>query len=486
MSYSRRYPLIALVVALLVVATWIAVSGSFSDEKSATAVSAPTSGEEPGEEEGDGDAEFERGMARQEAAQSAPLQTAPVQASPASGWAGSTRFSATGNDWEPAVAAAPNSGSVYVLTTRYGGTKACRSACPDPALILRVSSDYGKTFGSESYLCACKNVKAQNDPEMVVLPNGTVYAVWMNDWRIVFAKSTDKGKTWSAPVSVVGNLSWSDKPIMVASPTGQDVYIAFNKSDAYVAVSHDFGATWTQQLSQANGQYHFANGGVVLPNGGIAFGEVAYAQDSTGPSIVQVHRSTDGGATWSVTNVDTMQEMPHCTSAGCGIDYYGPQAALAADSSGQLMIAYNGNSSALAPQRMYTRTSTNGGSTWSARTDVTGVAGAGSGTAGAAFPAAAAGGAGDFRLYFMDDRNGAASWSVWFVRSTNGGGTWSTPALLSDATAGASYISAKGFAQPYGDYGQLAVRADGGTIAVWGEGVSYTGPGNTWINRTTP
>jgi len=114
------------------------------------------------------------------------------------------------------------------------------------------------------------------------------------------------------------------------------------------------------------------------------------------------------------------------------------------------------------------------------------VAGAGSGTAGAAFPAAAAGGAGDFRLYFMDDRNGAASWSVWFVRSTNGGGTWSTPALLSDATAGASYISAKGFAQPYGDYGQLAVRADGGTIAVWGEGVSYTGPGNTWINRTTP
>jgi hypothetical protein len=440
----------------------------------------------PEGEEGDSDAEFERGRARQEAALAAPQVRSAVLAAPAAGWSGSGLSNATGNDWEPAVAAAPNSGYTYLLTTRYGGAKACKSACPDPALILKVSSDYGKTWGAESFLCACKNVKAQNDPELVVLPNGTVYATWMNDWRIVFAKSTDKGKTWTAPVTVIGNLSWSDKPILVSSPDGNNVFIAFNKSDAIVAVSRNAGSTWTQVTTEANGRYHFANGGAYLPNGTIVFSEVAYAQDSTGPSTVQIHRSTDNGATWQVVNVDTMQEMPHCTSAGCGIDYYGPQAVVASDANNKLVLAYNGNSTALAPQRAYVRTSSDSGATWSTRADVTGASGAGSGVAGAGFPAVAATGSGDFRMYFMDDRAGTAAWNTWFVRSTNGGSTWSAPVRLSDATTGPVYVNAQGFAQPYGDYGQIAARADGGTIAVWGAGVSYTGPGGTWVNRTTP
>jgi hypothetical protein len=439
-----------------------------------------------GDEAGDPDAGPQLAKARVEAARQSPLQAAPVQAAPTAGWAGAALFNATGNDWEPAVAAAPNNGYVYVLTTRYGGTPACKSACPNPALILKVSSDYGKTWGAESYLCACKNVKAQNDPEMVVLPGGTVYSAWMNDWKIVFSKSTDHGKTWSAPVTVVGNLSWSDKPIIAASANGNDVYIAFNKSDAYVAVSHNAGSTWKQVVSQANGRYHFANSGTVLPNGTIAFGEVSYAQDSTGPDVIQVHRSTDNGATWSVVDVDTVQEMSHCVTGGCSIDYWGPNAALAADASGNLVLGYNGNTTALAPQRMWARTSTNGGATWTARVDVTGLTGSGSGTAGAAYPAASGTGTGDFRMYFMDDRFGTAAWNVWFVQSTNGGSTWSAPVRISDATSGPSYVTASGFAQPYGDYGQIAARADGGTIAVWGAGVSYTGPGGTWINRTTP
>lgn len=435
---------------------------------------------------GDPDAGAAAGEARRVAAQAAPQSRTAVTTAAATGWSGSSLFNATGNDWEPAVAAAPGSSDVYTLTTRYGGAKACKSACPDPALILQVSNDNGRTWGRESFLCVCKNVKAQNDPELVVLADGTVYAAWMNDWRIVFAKSTDKGRTWSAPVSVVGNLPWADKPILVASPNGQNVFIAFNKSDAYVAVSRDSGATWTQTVTQANGRYHFANGGAYLPNGTVVFSEVAYAQDSTGPSQIQVHRSTDNGATWQVTDVDTVQEMPHCTSAGCGIDYYGPQAVVAADAGGRLVLAYNGTSTALSPQRLYVRRSTDSGATWSARNDVTGLAGSGSGVAGAAFPAAVGTGNGDMRMFFMDDRFGPSAWNTWYTRSTDAGATWSAPVRISDATSGPPYVTPSGFAQPYGDYGQIAVRSDGGTIAAWSEGASYDGPGGSWRNRTTP
>jgi hypothetical protein len=495
-SHRGLFLSLVVLVALVVVtgSAWgLSRPGATDDDRSGTEVSA--SGEPDGEYAAEEDEEGEDGGAAEEAAagrarivaaRTAQQQAAPVQSAPATGWSGSTLFSSTGNDWEPAVASAPGSGDTYVLTTRYGGTKACKNVCPDPALILRTSTDYGKTWGTESYLCACKNVKAQNDPELVALANGVVYAAWMNDWKIVFSRSTDRGRTWSAPVGVIGNLSWSDKPIMVASPDGKDVFIAFNKSDAIVAVSHNSGATWTQVTTEANGRYHFANGGTYLSGGTIVFSEVSYAQDTTGPDTIQIHRSTDNGATWKVVNVDTVQEMPHCTSTGCGTDYYGPQAVVAADANGKVYLAYNGNSTALAPQRAYVRVSSDRGATWSARGDVTGLTGSGSGTAGAGFPAIAATGNGDVRLFFMDDRNGTSAWNTWYTRSTDAGNSWTAPVRLSDATSGPGYVTATGFTQPYGDYGQVAVRADGGTIAVWAEGVSYTGPGGTWINRTTP
>ena len=37
-------------------------------------------------------------------------------------------------------------------------------------------------------------------------------------------------------------------------------------------------------------------------------------------------------------------------------------------------------------------------------------------------------------------------------------------------------------AEVYGDYGEIAVTNAGKTVATWGEGFSYTGPGGTWFN----
>jgi hypothetical protein len=106
------------------------------------------------------------------------------------------------------------------------------------------------------------------------------------------------------------------------------------------------------------------------------------------------------------------------------------------------------------------------------------------GNVNAAFPALAGTGRGDFRLWYMDDANGPAGWNTWFRRSRDGGRTWSPAVRISDAVAGAPYVSAAGFAQPYGDYGEIAVLEGGATFAAWGEGPSYYGPGGVWYNRT--
>jgi hypothetical protein len=90
-------------------------------------------------------------------------------------------------------------------------------------------------------------------------------------------------------------------------------------------------------------------------------------------------------------------------------------------------------------------------------------------------------------MWYMQTAGGdnADAWNVWYRSSTNGGRVWSSPVKLDDASPGGgnpAYINADGFAEIYGDYGEIAVTNTGKTFATWGEGFSYTGPGGTWFN----
>ena len=91
---------------------------------------------------------------------------------------------------------------------------------------------------------------------------------------------------------------------------------------------------------------------------------------------------------------------------------------------------------------------------------------------------------GDARIWYVQTSGGgdADAWNVWFRASHDGGRTWSTPVRLSDATSGPGYVTPAGFAEIYGDYGEIAVTNTGKTLAAWGEGFSYIGPGGTWFN----
>jgi hypothetical protein len=154
---------------------------------------------------------------------------------------------------------------------------------------------------------------------------------------------------------------------------------------------------------------------------------------------------------------------------------------VAADASGRLVLTYNVGATAGGPQRMWARSSTDRGLTWSARVELSN----GSATVNNQFTAvAAAPGSGDFRAVWQDDRNGSQTkWNTWYRRSTDGGATWGTAIRVSDLGTGATYKSAAGYAFPYGDYFELAVDPTGRAHVVWGEGASYDGPGGTWYTR---
>jgi hypothetical protein len=467
-------------VVVLGAATWFATAGGPAAEligKARGERGIEAQREAGGEREANDPDAFERSGATQVIAPRA--MRAPLAPLP-SGF-DSERVWGTGDDWEPMVAADPTTAAnVYQMTTRYTA-KACgtRKHC----IMFRSSADGGTTWSADIQMCAaCKSISAQNDPEMKVASDGTIYATWMNDWSVVFSKSADKGKTWSAPVDLkklVGK-SFTDKPIIAISPTGQDVYVAFNSSDSYVAYSHDKGATWKMSPKiNSDTLYYFAEGGAVAPNGTVYFAESAEAQAETGPINLTVQSSSNGGVSWMNTVVDVSQQQPPCTLSGCGGDFYGAQINLAIDKAGTILVTYAKSTVSGGPMTLYSRTSTNG-TTWSAPVALP----TGATTVGADFPVVTAGPtAGDFRVAWMDDRNGATAWNTWFSKTTNTGGTWSTPVRLSDLGSGAAYKTANGFTFPYGDYMGMTTNSAGTNFIVWPEGASYAGPGGTWFTK---
>ena len=401
----------------------------------------------------------------------------------APGWTGERVMGATHDDWEPAVAADPRDPYVYIVATRYGDGKPCPGNCPTPYMALEISSDGGATFGRPKPLCACKG-SGQYDPIIEVVPEtGSVYAVYMNGYNVVFIRSTDHGETWSEPVATHGKVSWNDKPVMATSSDGRDVYVSWNgptAGDPWVAQSHDGGRTWTQQRIRHGDRYFFAYDAVVMPDGTVVFseGSLIYTGGGGVTGIVRQHAfiSRDRGTTWSVLTVARVDPGQPC--ADCRADYYVGHSGVDADAAGRLVFTYDGAVVPYGPQRIYATTSTDHGATWSAPVMLSDTA------EHASSPTIEARGNGDVRLVYMQTADGAAAdrWNAWYRRSTDGGRTWSAPVNISDKRTGAAYKHADGFEEIYGDYGEIAITSSGDTFAIWGEAYSYLGPGGAWFN----
>ena len=497
-----------LVLAAVLVA-FFAFRGKDSDEGGRVGA-APAAAEEAGGEEAEeegaraGSEEFdeeqvetaERIEAFQQAKAAGKFGQVAATTSPTPGWVGSRVLNPGTDDWEPAVATDPSAPNVYLLTTRYGvDPPDCSKQCPQPFLALARSTDGGATWGPQKAICICQGTKGQFDPTIEVVPNrGWVYSAFLlgdrhNGFSTVFTKSTDHGKTWTTPVHVYGNVSWTDKPEITMSPSGKDVYVSWNGpqgGDLYVGQSHDYGATWTQQKLSDDKRYYYAYDARVLSDGTVVFSEssIVYAglKNVEGGSEIWHHAvvSRDKGATWENVVVAKVAKGEACVADGCGPDFYTGQTSVVSDAPGHLVFAYEGATVDAGPQRVYVSRSSDGGRTWTAGQPLS-VNGE-----NATGPRLASSGGGNVRMWYMQTSGGddPDAWNVWYRTSSDGGSTWSAPVKLNDAPGGAAgYVNADGsFDEIYGDYGEIAVTSSGKTIATWGEGFSWTGPGGTWFN----
>lgn len=106
-------------------------------------------------------------------------------------------------DWEPVVSVTTDGERVYQATTRYGAPECAE--CPDPAIVVRRSDDGGRTFGSDVYVA--RGGRGQNDPQIRVVADGTVYVAYIQDYRpgVVLVRSGDGGDTWTDPLVVAGD-----------------------------------------------------------------------------------------------------------------------------------------------------------------------------------------------------------------------------------------------------------------------------------------
>jgi hypothetical protein len=399
-------------------------------------------------------------------------------------WAAPPQFSAqkrvglkNGDQWEPALAA-DGFGRVYVLYPQYGRVPGCKD-CRVPTMLLLVSGDNGKTWQAPHVML--ESGSGQYDAQIVVDPadRRTLYAAWLQGGKreVVVAKSADSGSTWTFTIAARGAAEL-DKPVLAAR--GQNVYVGLNhEQDVWVAYSQDGGRSFTSTRVNAEGRegWSLLGGATVDPAGNayLAWASYSKAGGARGPVNLYTAKSADAGKSWTSTVLDVSAAAPGCEDSDCGEAFLGAQIALASDAGGTLYALWSAGSVRLGPQRIYFSSSTNAGGSWLPRVSLSS---AGPGVEHA-FPAIAAGSAGDVRVAWMDSRK-APYWNTFYRSSSNGGATWSDETRVSGFVRGFRYIAKEGFRFPFGDYFGLGIDNHGDTHLVWGEGLNYQSPGSIW------
>jgi BNR repeat protein len=385
-----------------------------------------------------------------------------------------------GDQWEAATAADAY-GHVYVLIPDFPPT--CKG-CPSSIMYLVTSSDNGSTWSAPVQIAPPGSgqidVQIQVDP----IDGRTVYASWLqnNKSLIEVAKSYDFGQTWT---TVIANSTQAGTDKDILAVRGNDVYVAYNHSQTvWVSSSHDGGQTFSSVKVNANANFGWSltGGGTVDPWGNVYFGWTGYTQNgqAKGPVYLYVTKSSDGGNTWSSTQLDVSASPPDCSAYSCGWAYLGPGFAMDSDTAGQVYVLWNSGIVDGGPERIYFSTSQDQGNTWSPKQDVS-LAPVG---VDHAFPSLVAGVAGDIRIAWMDQRN-SPDWNVYYRTSTNGGVTWSGETDLSTYVSGYSYIFPDGFRFPFGDYFNMSIDNQGHTQTCFGEGYNWLTPGSVWCTHQT-
>ena len=266
-----------------------------------------------------------------------------------------------------------------------------------------------------------------------LLPTGQVPTVLVN-------RSTDDGRTWSAPVSIPAPVAKKvnlDKNWTVCDNTPSSAYYGhcYTELDNFaggdlelMSTSVDGGGSWSVPIETAGHDKGLGGQPVVQPNG-----KVVVPFESLNGKI-EAFTSSDGGASWSKgVQVDSIRS--HGVAGGLRTS---PLPSAEIDAAGRVYVAWQ-------DCRFRTKCSSNDivfststqGTTWSApaRVPIDPVtSGADHFIPGLAVDRTTSGGAAHLALtyYFYPDANcgGACSLQVGYISSPDGGAHWGPPTEL--------------------------------------------------------
>jgi hypothetical protein len=158
----------------------------------------------------------------------------------------------SGNAFDPEIAVDTHDGINVVWDDDGSGVS---------SIMFARSSDGGKTFSQPKRLSSGTNAAIES--HIATSPNGQIYAVWSevisNGTRqAFFTRSTDQGATFSAPINLSNEPGGDIHKSFVVS-RGNAVYVAFNNDEesshqVYLVKSDDNGQTFGDpvQVSNAN------------------------------------------------------------------------------------------------------------------------------------------------------------------------------------------------------------------------------------------
>jgi len=179
------------------------------------------------------------------------------------------------------------------------------------------SSDGGATWGTP---VAIQAGSLRDGMKMHVVSSTTIYVVYYDaGGNLVFEKSTDSGATFGSPVNIKTGMT-SDavgQNVDIFAVDANNVYVAYYMvagNDLEFAKSTDAGATWATSAVDTTGDVG-TNPGIFAT--GVGTIVITY-RDVTNANI-KFAKSTDGGTTWTLTTVDSTGDVGTYTAVH-GID----------------------------------------------------------------------------------------------------------------------------------------------------------------------
>jgi hypothetical protein len=452
----------------------------------------------------------------------------PVAVGPATPLSGASPFPAdcggpgdpaVGSEVEPHLAVDPSdprrllAGWQQDRHTVYGGARGNAGA---------VSRDGGRSFSALVYpgltRCGGGPRDRSSDPWVSIGADGTAYASHLTfDYlepyasadlggptQLVAQTSTDGGRTFGAPVTVVDEGQYDDRQAHTADPyrPGRAYMVWSRRLGAFgetgtteFSKTEDGGRTWTPHRTihvPGPGRLTIPSLIDVMPDGALVASllviEARYAVSSEPVTfeIVSV-RSTDGGETWSspVRIGETLSTQPEDPDGRGGLRAL-PVIATAGARDGTLYVAWNVIRSTEGSEIRLSRSS-DGGRSWSEPAIVASPAGQ------AFLPAVVVDERGTVGVLWDDTRNDRRgdepfTTDVWFAHSHDRGSSWDEVRVAGpfDALTAAPTSSTAVAGRFLGDYQAVVPQPDGfAALFPQAQPAATTGPTDVFAARLT-